>query len=328
MESSLGHQSGCIQWRSSAWSCWGLSLYIHFAQGPKDWQAPGVDRVELPQLSGISSLRLQGHHYCGIKEGRVLCWGMNSEGVLGYSTTEPCPYGAWFVPCSTHPQPVPGLDQVIDLTLPEHGGCALKADGSVWCWGRLTRSQNPHPPPWSGCDPTAQSDPAKARCEPPLPRRVERLPPIAQLAVAGGDPLYALGRDGHVYFWEGYGNPDPPAPVQRMQRAVRIASGCWRVCAIVQGGRVWCAKGWPHTNEHCSPNQSEFVVEPAEPVAGIEGAQEIAVACDFACAMRADRSVACWGDTDRLRLQTPSTGKRPHAPSPLQIYPAVPESGM
>jgi alpha-tubulin suppressor-like RCC1 family protein len=71
----------------------------------------------------------------------VQCWGSNSHGELGTGASGPQTCNLQW--CSTVPVPVPGLSGV---TMVSVGGladvvCAVKNDGSVWCWGSNSFSQ-------------------------------------------------------------------------------------------------------------------------------------------------------------------------------------------
>jgi alpha-tubulin suppressor-like RCC1 family protein len=72
----------------------------------------------------------------------VQCWGSNTQGELGtglFTGPETCDTH----PCSPVPVPVTGLSNVTMISV---GGladvvCAVKVDGSVWCWGSNMYSQ-------------------------------------------------------------------------------------------------------------------------------------------------------------------------------------------
>ena len=75
-------------------------------------------------------------------DGTVQCWGSNTQGELGtgsFSGPQVCDTHN----CSTVPVPVTGLSNVTMISV---GGladvvCAVKSDGTVWCWGSNLYSQ-------------------------------------------------------------------------------------------------------------------------------------------------------------------------------------------
>ena len=61
------------------------------------------------------------------EDGRVLSWGVdvNGYGVLGQGETTTV----------TTPTPIAGLNNVVSIHSTVNAACALKTDGTVWCWG-------------------------------------------------------------------------------------------------------------------------------------------------------------------------------------------------
>jgi alpha-tubulin suppressor-like RCC1 family protein/type II secretory pathway pseudopilin PulG len=85
--------------------------------------------AQLNGLSGIVEMQAAGSNDgCAIKNnGTVWCWGNNSKGQLGNGTTTP----------SATPVQVSGLTGAVQAARASYGAtsCALKANGTVWCWG-------------------------------------------------------------------------------------------------------------------------------------------------------------------------------------------------
>ena len=82
--------------------------------------------TRVPALHGVESLALGMHHGCALREGRVLCWGLDLFGMLGTGRTQ------------DDPQPAPldvGIDDAVAIAVGDYTSCALHRDGGVSCWG-------------------------------------------------------------------------------------------------------------------------------------------------------------------------------------------------
>ena len=106
----------------TAW-CWGYNpVYgVSFTQ---------FDRTPVPITAlgnQVIDIKTGAYVFCALKmDGTLWCWGDNYFGQLGLGDTA----------TRTTPVQVAALgDQVVDLRLDGGATCALKADGSMWCWG-------------------------------------------------------------------------------------------------------------------------------------------------------------------------------------------------
>ena len=68
-----------------------------------------------------------GKHACAVRQGQVLCWGLNDRGQLGVDHAP--------VPQRAFAAPVAGLAGVTSIGVAEGVSCAVRADKSVVCWG-------------------------------------------------------------------------------------------------------------------------------------------------------------------------------------------------
>jgi alpha-tubulin suppressor-like RCC1 family protein len=152
------------------------------------------------------------------------------------------------------PTRVRGLDRVKQLALGEHHGCALRDDGTVWCWGwdyygRLGDAQRffatqpanptPIPVPQGPMPGRLMGEPADRRSEPSFP-------PTPVPGIARASTIAAFGArtaaivDGAVWMW---GNAAALAesgqmtPVTAADLAPRAVDGLSAIRAIALGPR-------------------------------------------------------------------------------------------
>ena len=81
------------------------------------------------------SLAVSGDLGCLIADGRVMCWGENSRGMLGRESTHKCAQGDDLVPCSPRPGPVASLDSGATAISTSGGHTCVLKEGHVYCWG-------------------------------------------------------------------------------------------------------------------------------------------------------------------------------------------------
>lgn len=210
--------------------CWGSNFRGQAGVGTTEWSLP-VTRVA--NLTGVSLIRVAttrdalfhgGQHVCAIKDGRLWCWGYNSQGNLGVGDTDE----------HLLPTEVPALTGVVDVQLSSFGGCALTDAGAVHCWGDNRVGQ-------------VGVDSPEDRLLTPV--EVGGLPPIA-LLVAGADHHCALDVDGKAWCWGdnsagqlGDGTAADrraPVPIETLPPLEWLGAGGDVTCARALGGAIGC----------------------------------------------------------------------------------------
>ncbi|WP_412033198.1 thrombospondin type-1 domain-containing protein [Nitratireductor aquimarinus] len=178
-----------------------------------------------------------GYHSCAIAvDSRVWCWGSNQFGQLGDGTTAD----------SVEPVMVHGLEGVIDIDVPNTEPavytCALKSDGSVWCWGQGALG-NGHS--------SSQSS---------VPLRVQNLQNATEISV-GPNHSCARREDSTVWCWGSNTSWQVGATANRNDRfqiggtatqiggpgqsfdlsgVKQVAVGPGTSCAVKEDKTVWC----------------------------------------------------------------------------------------
>lgn len=119
--------------------CWGRNLGGELGTGDTRSRATPVPVVGLSEVRALrlsSDLALS----CAIRtSGEVWCWGSSNNNLFGVEG----------VTSRLTPTAIPGLTEVIELTVERDFACALKRDRTVWCWGDSAYGATPERlPPW------------------------------------------------------------------------------------------------------------------------------------------------------------------------------------
>jgi cysteine-rich repeat protein len=181
--------------------------------------------------------------------------------------------------------------------------CALRADGTVRCWGMNGSSQ---------LGLAADYVPRY------LPSRVPGITGAVDLAVGDRHACVVLG-SGAVWCWGvndsgqlGIGETSthrPPVQVPGLATAVAVAAGGWHTCALLADGTVRCF-GSNHSGQLGDGTQEDR----ASPVtvAGLGNVASLAAGWNHTCARLVDGAVRCWGDNGEGQLGDGTTNPALH----------------
>lgn len=195
-------------------------------------------------------------HSCVLTDrGTVRCWGENSQGELGDGTTA----------VRDAPVDVAGLDGVVQLSAADRRTCALRRDGTVWCWGTPGAYQR-------------------------RPAQVPMFTDVVAIATSTSD-LCAVRRGGDVVCRGELMHFDAadvahvnltPVPISGIRDAVSVTALWGAFCAIDRGAHLWC---WDEQGKR--PVTAREVTALSDVRAVVEG-------WAGRCALRGDGSVWCW----------------------------------
>lgn len=134
----------CYRLPDGSTRCLGANHHGKVGNGRSLDDLPGVTEPSNPGLCGVRSVATGTYNTCAVLSDRtVRCWGDGSNNALGSPASERCVGVLSEVECSTRPTPVPGLGGVDRLYLGVWGGCAIRVDRSVWCWGSVSPDRSP-----------------------------------------------------------------------------------------------------------------------------------------------------------------------------------------
>lgn len=137
VEVAAGHTHSCARKSDGTVWCWGNNQDGELGDGttvqrltPVPVTALGTNAAELSaggSFGGVSDPPFGGAFTCARKiDGTLWCWGRNTRGQLGDGTTV----------SRTTPGQVTALgNAVAEVSAGATQACALKTDGTFWCWG-------------------------------------------------------------------------------------------------------------------------------------------------------------------------------------------------
>jgi prepilin-type N-terminal cleavage/methylation domain-containing protein len=264
------------------------------------WGGGGGGFVSVIQISNGDG------HNCALKsDNTVWCWGSNASGDLGINNTT-----QQLTPVQVLGTGGTGyLTGVSQVASAGHWGdrtCALKIDGTVWCWGANSNGQ-------LGINNTTQQN---------TPVQVlgvggsGYLTGVSQI-VGGHNHICALKSDNTVWCWgfNMYGQlginntSDQYTPVQvlgvggsgYLTGVSKISAGWSHTCALKIDGTVWC---WGHNGSgQLGINNTTQQLTPVQVLGTggtgyLTGVSQIStvIGLKYTCVLKTDNTVWCWGD--------------------------------
>ncbi len=106
--------------------CWGTGSYGRLGNGTEENKLTPTE-VNVADNSGWTDVSVGAYHACGLKDGKIYCWGRNNKGQLGTGNNDN----------SMTPVEITGNNaDYLDVESGEYHVCGLKANGKLYCWGR------------------------------------------------------------------------------------------------------------------------------------------------------------------------------------------------
>jgi len=261
--------------------------------------------VQAQGLENVTQIAASVHVVALRSDGTVWAWGDNSEGELGIGSDDFS---------RNVPVQVPGLTNVIQIAVGIAHTVAVKADGTVWAWGRNDTGE-------LGDGTTDSSN---------VPVQVSSIGNVVKVAASFHN--VAMKADGTIWAW-GYNNngqigdgtrnnnrliPVPvPIPDVGPLKIVDVAVGWRHSLAVRSDGTVW---GWGLNGEgELGTGVRDISISPVQ-VPNFGNAKAVVGGYLHSVALKSDGTVWTWGSNGRGELGVGLDAQtKPHSLVPLRV---------
>lgn len=236
-------------------------------------------------LTVLLTLTAGDEHTCAVKmDGSAWCWGDNTSGQLGDGTNT----------LRNRPTAISSLASgVVGIAAGGAHTCAVKTDGTIWCWGENEFGQ-------LGNSLTTDRN---------TPGQVTFAHQAASV-VAGGAHTCVLNTQGEVWCWGANGHGQvgttastmipTPNTVSGLSNVASLAAGGSHTCAVLNDGAALC---WGYNASGQVGNNSTIDRSSPTPVTGLSsGVAAIVAGGSHTCALKTDLTIWCWGENGRGQL--------------------------
>ena len=264
----------------------------------------------VPQ-GNIKNINTGGRHTCAIKNNdEVLCWGDGSSGALGNNSNNNSLIPTAVVDNDGSSTPLGGIQSI---SAGSNHTCAIKTTGQVLCWGVGLRGElgngawNSTNYPVLVLGEDSDNDGAGNG----------NLSDIRQVSVGGYHTCAIKNTSGLILCWgvgaagrlgnsenqgKAYPVPAKDSNGQNLTGMIQVSAGTYHTCAIKADRGVLCW-GNPESGRLGHGSTTNNTLAPVT-VVGIGGIGELSNITQISsggihtCALKADKSVVCWGGED------------------------------
>ncbi len=290
------HSHSCARRGDGAVLCWGRNYSGQIGNGQHGGTGGQWIHASTPTLvaglGGAAQQVVVGSQFsCALRDdGRVLCWGDDSDGVIGYDSRDHS--------ISATPALRDNPTGIVRLMAAGGHACALDEEARLHCWGNRTTGQ--------------LGDGSLGYATVPSP--AQELDNIRSLSTGSRPFSCAATEIGQVHCW-GLNENDvlsagparakttPGAPVSAVSGAQSVSVGGNHFCALLTSGQVSC---WGR-NERGQLGRSHSFLESPAIIAGLGQVTRVALGWQHSCALHSTGKVSCWGLNSSGQLGRGST---------------------
>jgi len=273
----LGLISACGIAASGNVRCWGSNASGQLGNGLNAFR---ITPQVMPR-SNVVQIASSGGTMCALKSDEsVTCWGSNGSGVLGDGTTNNSLAGV---------TPFAAGSGVTQIAVSQSNACALKSNGTVFCWGGDNSGQLGNG--------AGSSSPTPIQINMPSPRTATKIDLSSSefsCALLDDDTVSCWGQNGSGQLGQGGTTSldSPSAPF--LSDVVDIGLGYEFACALRGNGTVYC---WGRNNGLQAWPVGSTITNVLSPTAvpGVSTAVSLSVGGTHACVITQSSSIQCWG---------------------------------
>jgi alpha-tubulin suppressor-like RCC1 family protein len=280
-----GGNSTCAVVSDQSVACWGRNWMGSLGIGTEYTSViPQIAHLNAP----VTQVTVGDGHACAlVVQGTLRCWGNNEVGQVG--TPE-------FDAPVLEPVAVPGMDDVVSVAAGEGHTCAVRADGSAWCWGAGGNGQLGAPELWYEVPPT-------------------QVPGITDaIAVTAGSYHTCLLLEDATVTCFGYWGAGPngqhdrhyePTPIEGFTDVIALSGGGDFTCGLIADGTARCFG----TNWIGQLGDGTLIERAAAVrVKGLADVVALGAGKGHACAATGSGDLYCWGHDGDGALGHPPSG--------------------
>lgn len=273
---SPGDRHTCAITNDDALYCWGINDNGQLGDGTETNRAAPTQIGSNQDWIAVSA---GARHTCGIRSDHSLwCWGDRTDGQVGDGSTA----GNRHVPIAVAPQA-----HWTDVSAGISHTCALRTNGSIWCWGDNLAGQLGD----------STNEPSST------PLRAGSDAGWADVAASGDAHTCARRHDGTIWCWgsndrgalgnDSQDGSSEPVQVGDHDGWTSIAAGKHHNCALRDDGQIWC---WGDNSSAQLGDFSGATSQTPVRVGDDQGWHQLSNGNAHNCALRDGSAAYCWGD--------------------------------